>query len=148
MPAYSIVELQASDLDQLQQLLSSGKLPNDDCDTELQYYLGIFERGRLIAAGGLEPAGEDVLFRSLVVADSHRGEGLAAVLTRKLLSVAETRGYRALYLLTETAADYLERLGFSSIDRDAVPAAVAATRQFAELCPDSACCMRLELNHD
>ena len=148
MPAHYIVRLQAADLDQLRQLLSSVNLPSDDCDPDSHYYVGLFDRGQLIAAGGLEPAGDDVLFRSLVVADDYRGAGLAAEISRALIATAEQRGYRAVYLLTETAADYLRRLGFGAIDRQTVPNAVAATRQFDELCPDSACCMQLELNRD
>ena len=74
-----------------------------------------------------------------------RGEGLAQRVTEFLIAQARRDGLTALYLLSETAGSYFERFGFESVARDAVPPAVAATRQFAELCPQSAACLRLTL---
>ena len=48
------------------------------------------------------------------------------------------------YLLTTTAAVLAARMGFQTVSRDAVPATIQATRQFAALCPASAVVMRLE----
>ena len=47
--------------------------------------------------------------------------------------------------MTETAAAYFENIGFCKLPRAEVPAAIAATRQFADLCPDSAECLMLPL---
>ncbi|MGR8918854.1 MAG: hypothetical protein ACU85V_04495, partial [Gammaproteobacteria bacterium] len=58
------------------------------------------------------------------------------------------RGYRAtgidrfVSLLTETAAAFFEHLGYSRAPRAAAPATIAATAEFASLCPDTAVCMR------
>jgi amino-acid N-acetyltransferase len=58
-----------------------------------------------------------------------------------LVSGAETwaagQGVKILYLLTTTAAGFFARLGYVAAPRSAAPAAIAATAQFAGLCPAS-----------
>jgi N-acetylglutamate synthase-like GNAT family acetyltransferase len=58
---------------------------------------------------------------------------------------ASRRGVASLYLLTTTAEPLFARWGFRRIERDAAPAAVRATKQFASLCPSSAVMMALAL---
>ncbi len=140
-----IVRLQAGDLPRLQRLLSDNSLPADDCAADGNEFYGIFDRHRLVAAGGLETAGNYRLLRSLVVASEYRGQGLGRRVYDFLLTRARDSGCIAVYLLTETAADYFTRLGFVAVARAAVPAEIAATRQFADLCPDSAVCLTLPL---
>lgn len=140
-----IVALQADDLPALGELLTGSGLPADDCAGPQNQFFGIFENRRLVAAGGLEAAGSYCLLRSLVVAPRHRGRGLARAITGHLLVEARARQRTAVYLLTETAAAYFENFGFCKVSRAAVPAAIAATSQFVELCPDSAECLILPL---
>ena len=140
-----IVRLQADDLPKLRAMLVDNALPADDCEAPGNEFFGIFDDAELIAAGGLESAGDDCLLRSLVVKPGYRNRGLAQRLTTFLLARARAQDYAAVYLLTETAADYFSRLGFTPTARDRVPPAIAATRQFAQLCPDSAVCLTLPL---
>jgi len=136
-----IVSLRVADLQQLQALLRANHLPADDCREQASIFCAIYYAGELIAAGGLEPAGEYALLRSVVVRADHRGEGLARAITEHLLRRAEAEGRAAVYLLTETAADYFTSLGFTAIDRGEVPLPITRTRQFSSLCPDSASCL-------
>jgi N-acetylglutamate synthase-like GNAT family acetyltransferase len=101
--------------------------------------------GELVGCAGLEIYGSVGLLRSAVVASSRRGEGLGVALTRRLLDEAAARGLARVYLLTETAAGFFERLGFARIDRDAVEDAVRASTEFAHLCPASAQAMVREV---
>ncbi len=140
-----IVGLQSADLAQLESLLSAYQLPYEDCAEQVQIFCGIFDDDELVAAGGLEPAGEYALLRSIVVAQKYRAKGLAQSIVDYLLHLAEAEGREAVYLLTETAADYFARRGFEKVARDEVPAAIRSTRQFSSLCPDSASCMRMLL---
>lgn len=98
--------------------------------------------GGIIAAGGLECYGGDALLRSVVVRDEARGQGLGIRITRKLEERALQGGISTLYLLTNAAADFFSRLGYETFDRNAVPATVAASREFSQLCPASASCLR------
>ncbi len=138
----AIIRLEAEHLPQLRALLRDNGLPDEDCAEQLQHFVGIFEAAKLLAAGGLQPAGADALLRSVVVESRSRSQGLGRQITDYLLAQAPARGYRSVYLLTETAADYFEKTGFRRIERAGVPESIAATRQFTALCPDGAVCMR------
>jgi amino-acid N-acetyltransferase len=52
---------------------------------------------------------------------------------------------RALYLLTETAAEFWPRFGFVRIARDAAPPGVRDSAEWSGGCPASAVAMRLDL---
>lgn len=143
--AESVIHLQAAHLPQLAALLAANALPTEDCAEQAEIFYGVFERDRLIAAGGLQPAGEFFLLRSVVVDPECRGRGLARALSDFLLGRAEAAGSSAVYLLTETAAEYFIRLGFEPVARERVPEAICQTRQFSSLCPDSASCLMLGL---
>ena len=47
-------------------------------------------------------------------------------------------GARRAWVLTMSAAPFFETIGFKRMPRESAPAAIAATRQFATLCPASA----------
>ena len=148
MPSGPVIPLRPAQLPLLESLLAGNALPTDDCAEQAENFYGIFEQDRLIAAGGLEPAGEFFLLRSVVVDPAYRGRGLARAVTEYLLGRAGSANSPAVYLLTETAADYFARLGFETVARDNVPTAIARTRQFSSLCPDSAHCMAINLARD
>lgn len=145
MPVGSIVRLRTADLAQLENLLRRNNLPAQDCAEQALNFCGIFDDDDLIAAGGLEPAANDALLRSVVVLEQYRGLGLAKSIIEYLIRRANSEGRESIYLLTETAGAYFENLGFKQIDRIEVPAAVASTRQFASLCPDTASCLKMTL---
>ncbi|WP_437717056.1 hypothetical protein WMF45_11955 [Sorangium sp. So ce448] len=56
------------------------------------------------------------------------------------IDAAPAKALEAVYLLTTTAADYFRGLGFASASREAVPAELAASPEFAGACPASATC--------
>jgi amino-acid N-acetyltransferase len=145
MPAESVIRLRPGQLSQLESLLAGNALPTDDCAEQAENFYGVLEGNRLIAAGGLQPAGEFFLLRSLVVDPEYRGRGLARLLSQFLLDRAQATQSPAVYLLTETAADFFTRLGFEPVAREQVPDAIRQTRQFSSLCPDSASCLVLGL---
>lgn len=145
MPDHAIVELQTDDLAQLEALLRFNHLPAQDCAGQANIFYGIFEAGELVAAGGLEAAANDALLRSVVVQERLRSRGLARKICEHLIAQALSDGRKTIYLLTETAENYFEKLGFEQITRSQVPAAIAATRQFTSLCPDTASCLKMSL---
>jgi len=70
------------------------------------------DRGVLIGCAGVECVGAVALLRSVVVAPSHRGKGLAPLLVADRMRWARLGGATALYLLTTGAADYFGRRGW------------------------------------
>ena len=67
-----------------------------------------------------------------------RGRGIGSAMTAALEFEARLHGCANLWLITTTAADFYERLGYARCDRAVVPPAIAATGEFAALCPASA----------
>ncbi len=122
-------------------LLAESGLPTDDVrDPAPAFYLA-YADGDPVGVGGLETAGEVGLLRSVVVDRDHRGRGLGTSLCERLESRAAVAGIDALYLLTTDAAAFFAARGYERVDRDEVPDAVADTRQFRELCSETATCM-------
>jgi amino-acid N-acetyltransferase len=133
-----------ADLDRVERLLSANDLPTADVrDDAVRMYVARVD-GEPVGAGGLEVHGADGLLRSVVVAESHRGRGYGAAICEHLEARARRAGVGTLYLLTTTAVEFFRARGYGPIDRAAVPEAVRATRQFSELCPATATCMRRE----
>ena len=145
MPVETIVKLQPANLGQLEALLRDNNLPAQDCAAQAQNFYAMFDGDELIAAGGLEPVADYALLRSVVVKEAYRASGLARSIVEYLISLAEAEGKKAAYLLTETAGSYFQKLGFKPLPRADVPPAIAQTRQFSILCPDTASCLVMPL---
>lgn len=126
----------------IQQWLQQNHLPSSDIPTRLDaiflYRIGT----EAVGLGGIEQYDAYGLLRSIVVADSFRGNGLGKRLCQMLLEQAVQQGIRELYLLTETAEPLFEKLGFEAIDRRTVPPEIQQTSEFSQLCPATAICMK------
>lgn len=134
-----------ADCSLIQQWLAHNHLPNEDIPQIIHcLYLAMYY-DVVVGIGGIERYGEDGLLRSLVIAEPFRQQGYGQLLCRQLLQRAKREGIQALYLLTETADRFFAKLGFESINRQSVPAAIQGTTEFSRLCPDSAICMRRNL---
>jgi uncharacterized protein (DUF1810 family)/N-acetylglutamate synthase-like GNAT family acetyltransferase len=104
--------------------------------------LGVREGGRLVGVAGIEVHGSVGLLRSVAVTPARRNDGLGLNLVSNAEAWAAGHGLESLYLLTTTAAGFFARLGYEVTPRSEAPAAIAATPQFARLCPRSATFMR------
>jgi amino-acid N-acetyltransferase len=96
-----------------------------------------------VGVGGVEVYGRFGLLRSVAVVEAWRGRDVGRAIVEDRLRWARERGLDAVYLLTETAAPFFERLGFQRVDRASFPPAVQASKEFSELCPGSAVAMAL-----
>lgn len=144
---FEINRCSVRDLPELRALLAAHDLPVDDVDESLVEGLLVARADQeLVGAVGLQRAGPSGLLRSLVVANEWRGRRLAAALVVALESSAREREVARLYLLTTTAEEYFRRRGYVAADRSDVPAAIAAFREFSELCPASAVCLTKPLS--
>jgi amino-acid N-acetyltransferase len=104
--------------------------------------------GAVAGAIGLEWHGPYALLRSAVVEAGWRGRGLGTLLTRAALAEARRGGARAVFLLTETAADFFRRFGFAPVHRANVPEELRRSVEFTIACPASAIAMKLDLAMD
>lgn len=123
-------------------LLAAAGLPADDLDGPGKQFHGWHDGGgRLAAAGGLEIRGGAGLLRSCVVAPQARGRGLGRALVDALERAARDARVARLFLLTETAAEFFARRGYTVVERSAVPPEIAGLGQFTDICPESATAM-------
>lgn len=126
---------------QREALEAEGLLVEDLEGPDRRYFSAVDEKGRPVGYSGLEHCGEtNLLLRSVVVLPSFRSQGLGRKLVE--LTLAEVHP-SAVYLVTTSAADFFESIGFARISRDATPQAILSTRQLCGLCPASATVMKL-----
>lgn len=145
MPPLTIEEGRSQDVTQIRALLHGAGLA-PDVDHLIGRFLLAREHSQVIACAALEEYDGAGLLRSVAVDVSHRDRGLAKDLVTALVTRARTRGLVAVYLLTDTAADYFARHGFRTITRAQVKPAVLASEQFrGENCASSTV-MVLELS--
>jgi len=133
---------------QAQQLLAACHLPTEDLLAPVTslHLFGCQVDGRLAGLVGVEMHGPDALLRSLAVADFARGKALGDALLVYAEQFAVAHGVQAVYLLTTTAEGFFAQRGYSLVEREAAPAAIAATQQFSGLCPATAAFMLKRLN--
>lgn len=130
--------LALGDLDDLASALAAAKLPTADLGEPGRAFFRFDDDAGLVGFGGIEAEGADRLLRSLVVLADRRGAGIGRAMLALLEGEARRLGAERLHLLTNTAAPFFRANGYAEADRAAAPPAIAASREFAALCPASA----------
>ena len=128
----------AEDFRRLAALLDAEHLPSADLHEPDVRLFAFRHSEATVGYAGFELYGGDALLRSVVVDPARRRGGAGRAIVAATLAEARRLGATRAFLLTTTAKDYFVRLGFAAIDRAAAPAAIAATRQAAGLCPSTA----------
>jgi amino-acid N-acetyltransferase len=129
------------DLDAIERLLVASSLPLDGVREALADFVVAEAGDDVVGVAGLEICCDNALLRSVAVAGEWRSHGLGRALVTRVISDAEARGIRALYLLTTTAEHYFPSFGFRPVAREDVPASVRETTEFSSACPASAIVM-------
>ena len=143
--AFELRDGTASDLPEIRTLLAAAQLPFHDVEPGRQDFVVATAGATLVGCVALERFGDAALLRSLVVVPDRRGAGLGRALYEHIVARARAQGLRRLLLLTTSAAPFFRRRGFQPVERAAVPAAMAASAQFAGLCPSTAACLAQSL---
>jgi len=130
-----------ADLPRIEQLLTASNLPLAGVADSLPGFVVAEANGAIVGTAAIEVCRDNALLRSVAVAPDWRSRGLGRALVTRAIADAETRGIRALYLLTTTAEHYFPTFGFQQIARDRAPADVQATDEFQSACPASAVVM-------
>lgn len=136
-----------SDLPAVERLLTSSELPLDGVRDALADFVVAEHNGDIVGVAGLEICCSDALLRSVAVNSQWRSKGVGRALVTRAIADAEARGINALYLLTTTAEHFFPTFGFSTVDREQVPADVRATKEFTDACPASAVAMKRALKN-
>src|SRR5690242_21186560 len=131
----------SDDLAAVERLLVDNALPLDGVRDALPTFVVAEAGDEIVGVAGLEVCCNNALLRSVAVANTWRSRGLGRALVTRVVSDAEARGLRALYLLTTTAERYFPSFGFRPITRAEVPVDIRQTAEFQSACPASAVVM-------
>jgi amino-acid N-acetyltransferase len=129
------------DLQGLRGLLSEAGLPEDVGEHHSTLLAVARDGAEVIGGVAVEVYEGHGLLRSLVVDPRFRSSGIGTGLVGAAEAAAGSHGLAGLSLLTETAAPFFLRLGYTAVDRDEVPEPVRASSEFTRLCPDTAAAM-------
>jgi amino-acid N-acetyltransferase len=129
----------------LQLLLDTG-LPIDGLVEHLSAAFVARDGAAIVGCSALETYADGALLRSVAVAPAARGRGVGQRLTEAAVTLAQSHGTPAVYLLTTSAESYFPRLGFVRITREQVPASVKQSIEFRSACPATAIVMWKALN--
>jgi amino-acid N-acetyltransferase len=123
-------------------LLASANLPTADLtENHCRHFFYTGPKDAPTGLVGLELLGDVALLRSLVVTPGDRNAGAGSALVQHAETYARGRGVRSVYLLTTTAESFFAKRGYARAAREAAPAAIKATPEFAGLCPASSAFM-------
>jgi amino-acid N-acetyltransferase len=127
-------------------VLSACGLPTEDLgEQNFEHFFGCGQTDAPTGVVGLELHGSVALLRSLAVNQVVRGKGCGKALVQSAEAHARSSGVSELYLLTNTAKQFFESLGYHEMERTLAPAAIKETKEFASICPGSATFMRKRL---
>ena len=135
------------DLAVVRLLLEQAGLPTSDLTTSKPEFTVLWDDGRIVGAGALEPFGSAALMRSVVVAGDRRGAGLGRIIVQELEKVARAARIGRLILLTQSATEFFAHHGYRIVERVDVPRDVQGSAEFRSLCPASATCMMKVLSN-
>jgi amino-acid N-acetyltransferase len=141
----TIAPARPADLAEILALLQRSRLPAAGLASHVWSAVVARDGGRVVGSAALELYGGSALLRSVAVEAELRGQGVGRRLATAALALAREHGVLTVYLLTETAAEFFARLGFSRLDREEVDPAVRQSAEFREACPASAVSMVLRL---
>lgn len=147
-PPFKLAPAEPSDLDGILQLLKDSHLPTDGVADHMHHFLTIRRGIRLIGCAGLEIYGHAALLRSVAVEGKWRNQSFGFTLVNAALDWARGLGVRQVFLLTETAAPYFQKIGFRPITRTSVDPGVQTSVEFVSACPISAQAMCLDIRGD
>lgn len=145
LPRVTGREAEAGDMPLIAEALAAEGLPGPDRAGGTVFFVFREPGGGVIGFAGLLPTGAAALLRALVVLPPARARGEGSAIVAAMAETARQRGAEALYLMTEGAAPFFEKLGFARIARAAAPPDVAASPEFTTLCPASAVAMMRRL---
>jgi arsenate reductase len=138
----TIVPAQASDEEAVRRLLADARLPLGGLALAFPGGYAVARTQGIVGCAGMEVHDRDGLLRSVAVRATGRHAGLGARLVEDRLAAARSMKLEHVYLITTTAAPFFERLGFEKVERDAVPAGIRRSEEFASICPGTAAVLR------
>ena len=126
----------------LRTTLGEERLPTEDLMDENVHLFAVMASGERVGYAGYQPCDEHhVLVRSLVVLPAHRGQGYGSTVIKELMQRFAALDLGHAWLLTNDQQPFFEKNLFAQAAREAAPHSVRNTREFHDLCPETATLM-------
>ncbi len=146
MNHYRIRQAVTADLPSIEKLLQHSGLPTVGIALEAaEFLVAETKPNEIIGVLGAQHDTAATLLRSFAVAERWRKQGVGMSLVKAMLERLQAQNRKVLYLLTETAAAYFERLGFQFITRKEIPPSLLVQSGLDQACPCSSQCLQKEL---
>ena len=144
-PRTQLMPATAEDRGEVEALLRSCDLPLDGLDDAFPkgFVLARLD-GELVGCAGLEQWAERGLLRSVAVVEAYRGKHIAQALVADRIAWAKSiltdysakgsvtsQAFASLSLLTTNAAGFFEKVGFTGVERSALPEPLRKSTQLA-----------------
>lgn len=126
-------------------ILEKNDLVYEDIQDNNIEFFSAYEHDVFIGIIGLEQFDNVGFLRSLVVLEEYRNKGYGKEICNSLLNYAKDKKNKEIYLLTTTAKNFFEKLGFKAVERKNVPDEIKNSSEFSHFCPDSAVCLKIDL---
>jgi N-acetylglutamate synthase-like GNAT family acetyltransferase len=123
------------------ELLKANNLPITDLNTGERIFFVAVSDENIIGCVAVETYEDSGLLRSLAVADDFKGKGIGRKLLSEAESWAKSNNLKSLYLLTTTASEFFQQLGWIIVERSAAPDSIKNSSEFASVCPSTAVCL-------
>jgi len=119
--------------DGVRQLLIAAGLPDTGLDRFPAGWVVVHDpEGEVAATACMEHHDSDAVLRSVAVRPERQGRGMGRCVVEAALATAGSGRVERVYILTTDAAPFFASLGFSPIERSAVPDAVRSSESFAQ----------------
>ncbi len=122
-------------------LLSEGLPVYDLGAAPVSFFEAHTQTGATVGWGGLEQYGNQAILRSVVVNSVLRGLGTGRIMVDALIVEARRQGLSQLWLLTQSAEGFFDKLGFKTVSRASAPFAILSSEEFSNLADADAACM-------
>lgn len=141
---YDICAAERADAGAVVELLMASDLPTVNVIEQMDNFL-IAKDQEIIGALGVLYKDKSALLRSFVVAPKRRKKGIGLSLVNGMLHKIKKQGMTEVFLLTETAADYFIKVGFTEIKRAEIPETLLKESGLDRACPCSSRCFILKI---
>ncbi|HWR29350.1 MAG TPA: arsenite methyltransferase [Negativicutes bacterium] len=140
---YNIRPAESSDFSLIHALLVTNDLPTAGVDPASGDYFVAVSLKQLVGVIGFEKYGSAAMLRSFAVQADIRKGGIGATLVNRALEHLKASNITPIYLLTNTAEQYMTQFGFKKIKREEIPPIMLENSTLGTACPSSSICMKL-----
>lgn len=137
-----ITKASVQDLPEVLELLKQVDLPIEGVRKHFHNFFTIKKDNLTVGCGGIEIYENVGLLRSLAIHPSIQAKGNGQQMVGRIEEYSAEKGIYNIYLLTETAEKYFQKLGYKIIPREEADPRIKQSIEFTTLCPSAPVMMK------